>query len=116
MTVIGINTVGMSDVYIPYGFLTLEMATALMMFIRIKALYHGRRVVQGLVAFLGLFSFVMNAYLLSKGVAVVHNPASGVRGTILYLSTILHSVTFFLQSMHDDFRRRHVCSRLCATF
>ena len=61
-------------------FVNWDMATALMMFIRVKALYYGQNIVLGAVAFLGLFSFIMNAYLLTRGVAVVHNPQSGVRG------------------------------------
>ena len=56
-----------------------------MMFIRLKALYHGQRVILGLVFLVGLASFVTNAYLLTGRVtAVMHNPASGVRGTSLY--------------------------------
>lgn len=54
-----------------------------MMFIRLKALYHGQRAILGFVFLVGLSSFVTNAYLLTEGVtAVVHNPASGVRGMI----------------------------------
>ncbi len=58
----------------------INVVLALMMFIRIKALYHRQYIIQGIVAFLGLFEFTMNAFLLTRGVAVVHNKNSGVHG------------------------------------
>ncbi|KAJ3515784.1 hypothetical protein NLJ89_g1548 [Agrocybe chaxingu] len=61
MTVIGINIV------------------ALMMFIRIRALYHRQYYVLGVVAFLFLFQVCMNGWLLTRGEAVVHNPGSHIR-------------------------------------
>jgi len=65
-----------------------------MMFIRMKALYYGQKVVLGGVAFLGLFSFAMNAYLLTRGVAVLHNPESGVRGKSPKFINISEFITF----------------------
>lgn len=58
----------------------LNIFLALMMFIRIKALYHRQYIIQGIVGCLGLFEFTMNAFLLTRGVAVVHNKDSGVHG------------------------------------
>jgi len=87
MTVIGINTV------------------ALMMFIRIKALYYGQKLVLFPVAVLGLLSFCMNAFLLTKGIAVVHNPASGVRAcTMIFgdgISGQLASSSAWLPLLYD---------------
>jgi len=86
MTVIGINVV------------------ALMMFIRMKALYYGQNIILGAVAFLGLFSFIMNAYLLTRGVAVVHNPQSGVRAcTMIFEAGInkLASSSAWLPLLYD---------------
>jgi len=59
---------------------TERLVIALMMFLRIKALYNRQYIVLGIVAFMGIFSFAMNAALMTRGVAVVHNPLSGVRG------------------------------------
>ncbi|EDR13649.1 uncharacterized protein LACBIDRAFT_292466 [Laccaria bicolor S238N-H82] len=60
MTVIGINIV------------------AMMMLLRVKALYHRHYWVIGTVVFLWLFQLCMNSWLLTRGEAVVHNKASGV--------------------------------------
>ncbi|KAJ7586383.1 hypothetical protein C8J56DRAFT_944482 [Mycena floridula] len=60
MTTIGINTVG------------------LMMFLRIRALYHAQIWVQVVVGFLLGAQIIIMAYLMTKGERVVHNPASGV--------------------------------------
>jgi len=86
MTVIGINVV------------------ALMMFIRMKALYYGQNIVLAGVAILGLFSFSMNAYLLTKGVAVVHNPESGVRACTMIFEdgiNVLASSSAWLPLLYD---------------
>lgn len=63
MTVIGIHVVG------------------LMMLLRIKALYAGNRLVVGFVFLLFMAMLVVNAWLLTKGRAVAHNPLSGVHDT-----------------------------------
>lgn len=60
-----------------------------MMFLRIKALYNRQYVVLGIVAFMGIFSFSMNAALMTRGVAVVHNPRSGVRGMCVFFVPLL---------------------------
>lgn len=60
MTVIGINIV------------------AMMMLLRVQALYHRHYWVIGTVVFLWLFQLCMNSWLLTRGEAVVHNKASGV--------------------------------------
>jgi len=86
MTIIGINIV------------------ALMMFLRIKALYHRQYFVLGFVGFVGLFSFSMNAYLMTRGVAVVHNPSSGVRAcTMIFDAEIstLASSSAWLPLLYD---------------
>ncbi|KIM42959.1 hypothetical protein M413DRAFT_9782 [Hebeloma cylindrosporum] len=64
MTVIGINIV------------------AVMMFLRVYALYKGQNVVLGVVIFLFLFQVCMNGWLLTRGEAVVHNELSGVLGKV----------------------------------
>jgi len=51
-----------------------------MMFLRVYALYYRQYLILGTVAFLFLFQLCMNAFLLTKGVAVVHNEMSGVLG------------------------------------
>ncbi len=63
----------------------LKLGTALMMFIRIKALYYNQKVVLGFLVLVGLASFITNAYSLTGGVVFVHNPESGVHGKILGL-------------------------------
>jgi len=74
MTVIGINIV------------------ALMMFIRIRALYHRQYYILGFVTFLGLFQLCMNAWLLTKGVAVVHNERSGVLACTMIFDPAISSL------------------------
>jgi len=61
------------------------------MFMRIKALYHGHRIILALVAALGLASFIMNAYLLTMAAPVMHHPESGVHCKIPSLSKDLYS-------------------------
>ena len=65
--------------------------TAIMMFIRIKALYHGHKIIPALVAALGFASFIMNAYLLTMAAPVIHHPDSGVHCKILNPSKDLYS-------------------------
>jgi hypothetical protein len=52
---------------------------ALMMLLRINGLYMDQRWVVGGVAFLLVLETVMNAWLMTKGEAVLHNPESGIR-------------------------------------
>jgi len=75
-----------------------------MMFLRIKALYHRQYFVQGFVAFLGLFELTMNGFLLTRGVAVVHNKESGVHGVFSTLTFWNNSSYLVLKSLHDDLR------------
>lgn len=74
MTVIGIYVVG------------------LMMLIRIQALYSDKRLVVVAVGALWLSMFSVQAWLLSKGQAVVHNPASGVRACTMIFPPSLSSI------------------------
>ena len=67
------------------------LGTALMMFMRIKALYYNQKVVLGFVALVGLASFITNAYSLTSGVVFVHNPESDVHGKTLCLSAVSYS-------------------------
>ena len=69
----------------------LKLGTALMMFIRIKALYYNQKFILGFVVLVGLASFITNAYSLTGGVIFVHNPESGVHGKILCFSADLYS-------------------------
>jgi len=87
MTLIGIHVVG------------------IMMLLRINALYSTNRILVGSVFFLWLVSFCMNAWLLSRGEPVSHNPLSGVRAcTMIFppeLSTIASS-SAWLPLLYDS--------------
>ncbi|KAJ7646189.1 hypothetical protein B0H17DRAFT_1215759 [Mycena rosella] len=52
---------------------------AIMMLLRINALYADKRVVGGCLLLLFMIMFGMNAWLLTRGEPVAHNPQSGVR-------------------------------------
>ncbi|KAJ7920746.1 hypothetical protein B0H13DRAFT_1986067 [Mycena leptocephala] len=72
MTVIGIHVVG------------------LMMLLRISALYSSQRIIVGGVFVLFMVMFCMNAWLLTKGEPVEHNPLSGVRAcTMIFPPSLL---------------------------
>ncbi|KAJ7679755.1 hypothetical protein B0H17DRAFT_1077624 [Mycena rosella] len=87
MTVIGIHVVG------------------LMMLIRINALYPDKRFVPVAVGILWVIMFSVQAWLLSKGEPVTHNPNSGVRAcTMIFppeLSTIASS-SAWLPLLYDS--------------
>ncbi|KDR82415.1 hypothetical protein GALMADRAFT_237714 [Galerina marginata CBS 339.88] len=86
MTVIGINIV------------------ALMMFLRIYALYKGRWFILGVVIFLFLFQVCMNGWLLTRGVAVVHNELSGVLACTMIFDpaiSVLASSSAWLPLLYD---------------
>ncbi|KAJ7729717.1 hypothetical protein B0H14DRAFT_3511716 [Mycena olivaceomarginata] len=87
MTVIGIHVVG------------------IMMLLRISALYSTQRIVVGAVFVLWLVMFSVNAWLLTRGEAVLHNPESGVRAcTMIFppeLSTIASS-SAWLPLLYDS--------------
>ncbi|KAJ7321071.1 hypothetical protein DFH08DRAFT_970357 [Mycena albidolilacea] len=74
MTVIGIHVVG------------------LMMLIRIKALYSDKRYVPIGVGTLWLIMFSVQAWLLSKGQPVVHNPDSGVKACTMIFPPELSAI------------------------
>ncbi|KAF8210837.1 hypothetical protein K438DRAFT_2011339 [Mycena galopus ATCC 62051] len=74
MTMIGIHVVG------------------LMMLIRIQALYSDKRLVVFVVGTLWLIMFSVQAWLLSTGQAVVHNPESGVRACTMIFRPSLSTV------------------------
>ncbi|KAJ7852620.1 hypothetical protein B0H14DRAFT_2759580 [Mycena olivaceomarginata] len=74
MTVIGIHVVG------------------LMMLIRIKALYSDKRYVPIGVGTLWLIMFSIQAWLLSKGQPVVHNPDSGVKACTMIFPPELSAI------------------------
>ncbi|PPQ88407.1 hypothetical protein CVT25_011286 [Psilocybe cyanescens] len=86
MTVIGINIV------------------ALMMFLRIRALYRRQYFVQGVVIFLYLCQITMNAWLLTRGVAVVHNKHSGVLACTMIFDpsiSVIASSSAWLPLLYD---------------
>jgi hypothetical protein len=86
MTLIGINIV------------------ALMMFLRIQVLYNRRWFVLGPLAFIGLFQVCMNAWLLTRGVAVVHNEMSGVLACTMIFDpqiSVLASSSAWLPLLYD---------------
>ncbi|KDR82417.1 hypothetical protein GALMADRAFT_821800 [Galerina marginata CBS 339.88] len=86
MTVIGINIV------------------ALMMFLRVYALYKGRWHILGVVIFLFLFQVCMNGWLLTRGVAVAHNRQSGVIACTMIFDpsiSILASSSAWLPLLYD---------------
>jgi len=74
MTVIGIHVVG------------------LMMLIRINALYSDKRFIVVAVGILWLIMFSVQAWLLSKGEAVTHNPQSGVRACTMIFPPSLSAI------------------------
>lgn len=66
MTVIGINIVGeVLDLLI--FFYLLMGGVAIMMFLRVYALYNRQKIVLGVVIFLYLFQVCMNSWLLTRG-------------------------------------------------
>lgn len=86
MTVIGINIV------------------AVMMFLRVYALYKGQNVVLGVVIFLFLFQVCMNGWLLTRGEAVVHNELSGVLACTMIFDpeiSVLASSSAWLPLLYD---------------
>ncbi|KAJ7790398.1 hypothetical protein B0H14DRAFT_2939923 [Mycena olivaceomarginata] len=74
MTVIGIHVVG------------------LMMLIRIQALYSDKRYVPICLGTLWLIMFSVQAWLLSKGQPVVHNPNSGVKACTMIFPPALSAI------------------------
>ncbi|KAF8904058.1 hypothetical protein CPB84DRAFT_1773281 [Gymnopilus junonius] len=74
MTVVGINIV------------------ALMMFLRVYALYKGRNFILGVVIFIYLCQLSVNAWLLTKGVAVAHNPQSGVHACTMIFDPSISAI------------------------
>ena len=70
MTVIGINIVG--KILDLLFFFSVERngfvrGVAVMMFLRVYALYRGQKIVLGIVIFLFLFQVCMNGWLLTRG-------------------------------------------------
>ncbi|KAL0569577.1 hypothetical protein V5O48_012386 [Marasmius crinis-equi] len=66
--------------FIRYEGVTVALAVevvGLMMFLRIRALYARNKAIQGLLVLILLFETGMNAWLISRGQPVVHNPDSG---------------------------------------
>ncbi|KAJ7457598.1 hypothetical protein B0H11DRAFT_2243357 [Mycena galericulata] len=78
---------------------------AIMMLLRINALYSERRIVVGCVFFLFSVMFTVNTWLLTKGEPVSHNPASGVKAcTMIFppnISTIASS-SAWLPLLYDS--------------
>ncbi|KAF8644430.1 hypothetical protein AX16_008489 [Volvariella volvacea WC 439] len=76
---------------------------AIMMFLRIKALYHAQRFVVWAVAFLWFFQTGIQAYLLTRGEAVVHNEDSGVQACTMIFDPeiILASSSAWLPLLYD---------------
>jgi len=56
---------------------------AMMMFLRVHALYHGRKLITGGLLLLLFIQFTMFTWLLTRVEAVVHNPLSGVRACMV---------------------------------
>jgi len=86
MTLIGINVV------------------AAMMFLRVHALYFGRKWIIGGVLLLLLIQFSMNAGLLTRGEAVLHNPHSGVNACTMIFDpeiSVLASSSAWLPLLYD---------------
>jgi len=78
---------------------------AIMMLLRINALYASNRAIVGCVFGLFMIMFTMNAWLLTRGEPVAHNPASGVHAcTMIFppsLSTIASS-SAWLPLLYDS--------------
>ncbi|KAJ7698464.1 hypothetical protein B0H16DRAFT_1645079 [Mycena metata] len=87
MTVIGIHVV------------------AIMMLLRIKALYSTQRIVVGCVFLLFMIMFVVNAWLLTRGQPVEHNPHSGVRACTMIFPpslSVIASSSAWLPLLYDS--------------
>jgi cobalamin biosynthesis protein CobD/CbiB len=56
---------------------------AIMMFLRVHALYYGQKWIIGGVLLILVIQFSMMTGLLTRGEAVLHNPASGVNACTL---------------------------------
>ncbi|KAJ7037766.1 hypothetical protein C8F04DRAFT_952229 [Mycena alexandri] len=86
MTVIGIHVV------------------AIMMLLRIRALYSTQRIVVGCVFLLFMIMFVVNAWLLTRGQPVAHNPLSGVRACTMIFppSFVIASSSAWLPLLYDS--------------
>ncbi|KAJ7163058.1 hypothetical protein C8R46DRAFT_1221859 [Mycena filopes] len=65
---------------------------AIMMFLRIKALYSTKRTLVACVFLLFMIMFGMNAWLLTRGQPVAHNPQSGVRACTMIFPPSLSTV------------------------
>ncbi|KAJ7134216.1 hypothetical protein C8R44DRAFT_420148 [Mycena epipterygia] len=78
---------------------------AIMMLLRIKALYSTKRIIVGGLFSLFIIMFSVNAWLLTRGQPVTHNPDSGVRAcTMIFppsLSTIASS-SAWLPLLYDS--------------
>ncbi|KAF9468654.1 hypothetical protein BDZ94DRAFT_1232213 [Collybia nuda] len=78
---------------------------ALMMLLRIYALYYRRQWIVRCVALLLLIQTAMNAWLLTRGEAVVHNAHSGVRACTMIFDpdiSILASSSAWLPLLYDS--------------
>ncbi|TFK39075.1 hypothetical protein BDQ12DRAFT_722916 [Crucibulum laeve] len=91
MTVIGINIVGMLFVYGDISS-AYPPSSGMMMLLRIYALYYRQRAIIFGVAVLLLIQFTMNAWLLTRGEAVVHNPASGVHACTMIFDPSISAI------------------------
>ncbi|KAF8065009.1 hypothetical protein FPV67DRAFT_164591 [Lyophyllum atratum] len=77
---------------------------AIMMLLRIQALYHKQRSIIYGVGFLLLCQTIVNAWLLTKGEPVVHNPNSGVRACSMIFDTkisVLAAASAWMPLLYD---------------
>ncbi|KAJ7164777.1 hypothetical protein C8R43DRAFT_1122654 [Mycena crocata] len=78
---------------------------AIMMLLRIKALYSEKRSIFGGVFLLFMISFCMNAWLLTRGEPVVHNPDSGVHACTMIFPpsiSVIASSSAWLPLLYDS--------------
>ncbi|KAJ7240542.1 hypothetical protein C8J57DRAFT_1562624 [Mycena rebaudengoi] len=78
---------------------------ALMMLLRIKALYAAQKAIIGGVTLLFLIMLGMNAWLMTKGERVEHNPASGVRACTMIFSpeiSVIASSSAWMPLFYDS--------------
>ncbi|KAJ7243750.1 hypothetical protein C8J57DRAFT_1365760 [Mycena rebaudengoi] len=71
----------------------------------IRALYAGNRLVVGGVATLFMVMFIINAWLLTKGERVEHNPSSGVRACTMIFPpelSVIASSSAWLPLLYDS--------------
>jgi len=112
MTVVGINIVGWRNLDNPHWFFLLIETLAIMMFLRINALYHGNYWVLSMILILLASQCGMNAFLMTRAQRVHHNPDSTIVGACTIHGPVYSSIWSF-PSLHNDLRSWNVGAFHC---